>query len=318
MTRPFELIDNFNYFSEEESKSDASSSKVSSWKGKGPDEASNKSVLSYSSAIKLKNKKNQLDYEIENVIEDDLDANSINEIIKDLPNDSKKQENNHQHNKQSTNEGDSEDEYLYSIFIFNFLLFLNSYICGILYLIDIYPKELYYIEESFNLNYTKFIKEKNVCLYLKEFLESIKKVFESKGYIKSISLVVFIIQDDSGKLVESDHFVFEVKHFFRDFAAFSRHDVELIFKTLLYQLYTNPNISRKVDPDIDRTFRLMIETEDVQIEHNFRVFEEIQEEFIKNWISGAHYYKDKCTKIEKIGVCELSNFNLEISRMEYT
>lgn len=222
----------------------------------------------------------------------------------------------------------SNDELLNEcLFYSQLILFLNSYFHSTLYLSGIYSEDLYYLGEQYGLEYIKYIRDKDIVMYIDEFLDSIRVLLKNREILKSISIVIYSFdsEDEQYNKEQSDWRVhlevkIELKKFYHEYStSYSKYQVEIAFKSLLSSLYTN-FIKKEAINDL-MTFRFHIEIDNIVKENNKKVYNRIQKDLLTNYLTNLNLNMDTFKtnqitnnrKLYSIGYFDLSNVELDIT-----
>lgn len=144
-----------------------------------------------------------------------------------------------------------------------FMNFVETFIHMILYIRDVYPKEAFVIHHSYGprFDFLRCIIEKNVCAYIKSFLDAISPLL-ANDLIKKI--YIMIINDKYRTVYET--FIIECT-LGEYYEVSSPDEIIKIFGSVLYDVYykfvnQETGYEDNKEDDLYRSFELCIETKE--------------------------------------------------------
>jgi hypothetical protein len=189
--------------------------------------------------------------------------------------------------------------------------FIEVFIHSVLYLRKIYPQEIFQNYQMYDLG-TKFITEKDIIIYINQFLEKIE-ILLNENILQKIKINIF----DPDKNFIIEYFTLEIfTNEYYDNLCYE--DLYLSLKSILYKFYFEFSNKKVNFPENNKSFFFSIETKlsKIYTSNDFKFFDKINKNLNENFLLDL-FNKDSIRLIknsEEIIKFDNINFSLSINR----
>ena len=208
-----------------------------------------------------------------------------------------------------------------TIFIYEFLNFLEIFIHLLLYLRGVYPKEAFFPHKEYNLNFLKYIPDKAISSYITDFVNSLESLLKEKTIH---SVFVMIINDNSNEIIELFNIDIDINEFYFTNNSDEEYYYEICncLKSILHHFYYKyinmTPFSINIDKE-NRTFNLCIETiKEGKIINGVNNYNDISHTIKNSYIHNLiidNFMKINSKNKEEDVVMEEENFCIKINHI---